>query len=238
MNNYHVYKSETVNDLYLKINKNEVFRYLGYSNTNIDKTIESIVDTCIVEIKELSDMKYVFSIFDIEKNNPKLNLINCIIELKGNDISKHLNSSEKVAVMAVTLGIEVEGKIRYYSLTDLTTGIIFDACATALVEELCDYVQDKIKEIAIDQGYNITSRYSPGYGDLSIDIQSQILDSLNTQKLIGLSTTKTHILLPRKSVTAFIGFTKEQNKKIRTCINCNLYNNCKYSKGGESNCAR
>lgn len=238
MSNYQTYKSIDKLNIDLSINNDEVFRYLGYKNTVVDDETKKTLEFCISEIKEISEMKYIFDVFLIEKKLESLVLQDSIIELTGKDIFKHLKTSKKCAIMAATLGTEVDRRIKYYSLVDLTKGVIFDACATALIESLCDYVEGEIKIIATKEDYNITSRYSPGYGDLNINIQQSILNTLNTQKYIGLNATDSSILLPRKSVTAFIGFTKEKSLAMRKCIDCNLYGSCSYSKGGEYNCAR
>lgn len=235
MNNCLYYKN--VDSINIAVNKKEVLRYLGYGNAVVDETTEILINNSIRELKEISSMKYVYGFFDMEKNNNYISLINSKILLKGRDILNHLKTSEKSVVMAVTLGIEVEKKIKYYSVIDLTKGIVFDACATAMVEELCDYVEGEIKEFSLKKEYYITSRYSPGYGDLPLSIQSEVLNSLNAQRLIGLTTTESSILLPRKSVTAFIGLTKEKPNTIKNCSDCNLYGNCKFSKGG-MNCAK
>ncbi|NLJ99515.1 MAG: methionine synthase [Tissierellia bacterium] len=229
MSNYHFYKNNNSNKN-LNIDKDEVLRYLGYKNNVIDETTDSIIDSSIYEIQKTSSMNYVYAIFNIEETNEGILLNNSIIKLTGRDIHEHLKGSQKVAVMAVTLGFQVEQKIKHYSITNLTKGIILDACATAMVEELCNYVEKDIKALAIKSGYNITHRYSPGYGDLPISIQPDILNALNAQRLIGLTVTDNFILLPRKSVTAIIGFTKEKPRNKEGCLNCNLYENCQFSK--------
>jgi cobalamin-dependent methionine synthase I len=108
--------------------------------------------------------------------------------------------------MAVTLGNLVDAKIRYYEKFNLTKALILDACATVIIESACDEIQEEIKKEALKTNKGITYRYSPGYGDFPIDIQKKILDILEAQKKIGLSVTEDSILIPRKSVTAVIGF--------------------------------
>ena len=238
MSKYLFYNNDNKDQINLDIEDSEILRYLGLRNNPLDIKTKSLLEDSIVEIKKISGTKYVYNIFPLEKKDNKILLNNSIIELEGRDIYEHLKDSEKVAVMAVTLGIEVEKRIKYYSMTDLSKGIIFDSCATALVEKLCDYVQEKIKIVAETDGYNITSRYSPGYGDLPLSIQNQILNSLNTQRLIGLTATESSILIPRKSVTAFIGFTTKKTHNKKNCKDRNLYGNCKYSKEGEINCVK
>lgn len=222
----------------LKLDKDGILRYLSYKENFLDEEMNELIDSCIEEIMDISQYKYIYCIYEIMDLGPFLALKNSTMELRGDDIKNHLKNSNYVATMAATLGLEVEKRIKYYGKTDLTRGVILDACATALVEEVCDYVEDKIKDLALSEGLNITSRFSPGYGDLPITTQSQILNSLNASRLIGLNVSESSILLPRKSVTAFIGLTKDKKITVRKCSSCNLYGNCSFSREGEDSCAR
>ncbi len=137
--------------------------------------------------------------------------------------------------MAVTLGNDVEKRTRLYEKTNLTKALIFDACATTAVEEICDAVEEEIKEKALAEGMDITYRYSPGYGDLSLDIQSSFLRALDAQKRIGLTVSENNLLFPRKSVTAIIGIVESRNRKNkRSCKECSNYENCSFRREGES----
>ena len=78
--------------------------------------------------------------------------------------------------MSATLGLEIEREIRKLTYTELTKGIIVDACATTAIEEVCDIVQENIEKSLFDKGKYITMRYSPGYGDLSIDKNKDIIN--------------------------------------------------------------
>lgn len=95
--------------------------------------------------------------------------------------------------------------------------LIIDACATTAVEELCDIVEEKIREETEEKRMKITFRYSSGYGDFPIDIQNDFLRVLDAQKKIGLMLSEINLLFPRKSVTAIIGIVPLEskiNKKI------------------------
>ena len=81
----------------------------------------------------------------------------------------------------------------------------------------------------------ITFRYSPGYGDLPLDIQRSFLSVLDTQKKIGLTASENNLLFPRKSVTAIIGIIDKNIKiKKRSCIECSNYENCSFRRKGEN----
>ena len=217
----------------MDINPKEVLRYLGYNNQNIDGNTQKLLNECILEIKEIIKKNFVYNVYDIAKVENTIIFKDTNLILESKDISKHLLLSSQCALMAVSLGLEVDKKILYYSKTNMTKSIILDACASTAIEALCDEVEDEIRKKAKRAGYNITSRFSPGYGDLPITLQKQILEVLKAYPKIGLTVTESSILLPRKSVTAFIGWQKEKvtpkNNKCRVC----LKQNCMYRKCGD-----
>ena len=84
----------------------------------------------------------------------------------------------------------------------------------------------------------LTDRFSPGYGDLPISLQDSFLRLVDAQKQIGLTVTTTHILTPRKSVTAIIGLANQpQNKRFRGCAYCSMFETCAFRKAGKT-CGR
>ncbi|MBU5487832.1 methionine synthase [Clostridium sp. MSJ-8] len=219
----------------LSIPKKEVLRYLGHKNQEINGNIDRLIDETIEEAKELIAPKKVVARYRITIKDTGVYLDNTNLVLTGEDIKNHLKYSKDIYIMAVTLGSVIEKKIAYYEKIDLTKAIILDSCATTAVEEFCDYIEEDIKKIAENENMGITFRYSPGYGDLPIDIQKDFLDTLNATKVIGLTVSRHNLLMPRKSVTAIIGLIpkdKELNK--RTCEVCSNYENCKFRKEGVS----
>ncbi|MCJ7687871.1 MAG: methionine synthase [Clostridiaceae bacterium] len=215
----------------MNIDKSEVLRYLGYNNQILDEKISTQIDICIKELKFISRERFTYDVFEMKMKDSNVELSNSNLIFRGKDIYNHLKQCSKCAVMAVTLGVEVDKKIMEYSKVDLMKSLIMDACASTAIETICDNVEDEISGIAKSQGFNITFRYSPGYGDFHLDIQADILNSLDTYRKIGLSTTENFILLPRKSVTAVIGF-KYGNviQKKTKCIECKK-DNCDFKKG-------
>lgn len=219
----------------LAIPKKEVLRYLGHKNQEINGNIDRLIDETIKEAKELVNPKKVVARYKITINDTGVSLDNTNLILTGEDIKNHLKYSKDIYIMAVTLGSAIEKKIAYYEKIDLTKAVILDSCATTAVEEFCDLIEEDIKKIAESEHKGITFRYSPGYGDLPIDIQKDFLDTLNATKTIGLSVSSHNLLMPRKSVTAIIGLIpKDKAINKRTCEVCSNYNNCKFRKEGVS----
>lgn len=213
-------------------NKAEILRYLGYRNQEIDSVTNMIIEEAIDEINYLKKEKYIYRFFCISKGKGKLLLDNSSLKLIGNDIKKHLNKSESCVLMAATLGHDVDTKIRYYEKTSMTKALILDACATAAIEEICDRLCEDIGDIIAQDNKKLTSRYSPGYGDFPLNIQSDFLEVLGAKKSIGLTASSESILIPRKSVTAIAGIIDIESKAEEiSCLNCNKYAACNFSKG-------
>ncbi|MBO0523976.1 methionine synthase [Clostridium botulinum] len=217
----------------LNIDKNQILRYLGYRGQEISNEIQSLIEECIKEIKTLVSLRNTYKYSKVEINN-QVNLIDIDLKLEGKDIIRHLEKSNKCCVMAATLGSEVDRKILYYEKVNMTKAVILDACATTAIEEYCDLIENEIKKEAVEDELNINWRYSPGYGDLDIFIQRNLLKSLDAEKIIGLTVSSHNILIPRKSVTAIIGIIpKEVIVKKKSCNQCNKFDSCKFRKIGE-----
>ena len=76
-------------------------------------------------------------------------------------------------------------------------------------------------------------RYSPGYGDLPLSLQGDLLWLLDAPRRVGLTVSPSHILLPRKSVTAILGISETPvSRSTRSCLSCPGRDGCNYRKAG------
>ena len=133
----------------LDINKEEVLRYLGYKGQDIDENMTNTIEECRAEIKKVIMPRVVYSYKNIKSNDDGVEVITTNLILTGKDIKEHLKNSTECVLMAVTLGNEVEKRTRLYEKINLTKALILDACATTAVEEVCDIVENSVKEKAI-----------------------------------------------------------------------------------------
>ena len=242
----------------LEIDRTEVLRYLQTSKDLEDDNINRLLEEATAEVKDLVNFRYLYQKFPIEMNKEGIKVRGTTLTLKGKSIKKHLSNSKEIYIMAATLGAQVDKKISYYEKISVTKSMIFDACATTAIEDGCDQVEAEIREEVLAAGNeDITFRYSPGYGDLGIDIQKEILRILKAPKKIGLTASKYNMLLPTKSVTAIIGVIAEENEttpeveenlatdgeaenleernlefESRHCQNCLLYKDCELRRKG------
>ena len=212
----------------LNVDSDEILRYLGHKGQSVDENTNQLIRECIDEIQKDFGGRYVYNIYDIDIQKDTIKLLNTAISLPGISISHQLKGCTKCILMAVTLGNNIDRMIRYYMKEHISKGIIYDACSTVFVEALCDFVEVEMSN-SLDDKNSLTTRFSPGYGDLPISIQPEILEVLNAYKKIGLAVNESFILTPRKSITAVIGIGTD-NKKNNRCIQCMKYETCSIRK--------
>lgn len=149
------------------------------------------------------------------------------LHLPGTDIAHHLDGAVEVVLMAVTLGHGVDRELRRLSLTDPLEQVLFDAAATAAVERLADQTEARIREEAHERGLFCGWRFSPGYGDLPLDVQANLLARLDAMRRLGITLTPSNLMVPTKSVTAIIGIHRTpQSGLASSCDLCALRPHC------------
>jgi len=217
----------------IKINKSEVLRYLGYKNQEYSQELDQIIDEIRNEIMEISNYKYTYKIVELKRDAEGMAYIDDgILPLLGENIQKHLANADSCVIMAATLGFEVEKRLNYYSKVDLTKNFILDSCGTQMIEEVCDGIEVEVKR-KLGDGFYYTFRYSPGYGDFPISVQNELVRYLDGYRKIGLTVTASHLLLPRKSVTAIMGVQKIPFvSELDRCAACLAREYCEFRKEG------
>lgn len=211
------------------VNISEALRYLGYGSNEPDPKIKELLSLCEKELLRVARPQYIYKVLELTDD---LQLKGCTFKLEGNDIKKHLAGCSKAILMCATLSLEVDKLIRIKQIGDMAQATIIDSMASALVEQLCDKVEEQIKEDI--PGYEYTWRYGLGYGDLPLAGQKEFLNVLDAPKKIGVCVNDSLMLVPTKSVTCIIGVgTKKSDIEKKNCINCNLYKDCIYRRKGE-----
>ena len=204
-----------------KLNRNEAVRYLGGAGIRLNYRMDVLMDECEKAVLEKASPKYLY----VEKDLP------CPQIMGGKDIESHLNGCEKAIVMCATVGSEVDKLIRISQISDMARAVVMDSLASVAVEQVCNAFDKIIAEKYSD--YNMTFRFSPGYGDYPIELQKIILQMLDAPKKIGLCTNDNFLLTPTKSVTAVLGLSKNPiERKKRGCAIWNMRETCKFRRKG------
>ncbi len=189
----------------------ETARYLGYGDKTPDPVITNMLKECEAPLLAACRPAYSIGIFDCTAaSEGEIELSECAMKLTGRDIVMHLAGCEKVALVAATLGADVDSLIRRLQVTDMPKALLTDAMAGTVIEQILDDIQGELQENLPE--YTQTARFSPGYGDLPLALQSEFLAVTEAGKRIGLCVTQSGLLTPLKSVTAIVGFRKMRNE--------------------------
>ena len=207
------------------IPREEVLRYLGCPGTEDPATL-ALVEGCSARLLAAARPKWTYRVFDLAVQTDGVRL-DCGLLLPGRDLAAHLRGCSRAALLAATLSAPVVALLRRAQAEDLAAAVALDCCATAAVEAVCDLAEAEIR--VRFPGCSFPFRFSPGYGDLPIELQDPILRLLDAPRRVGLCATDRHILTPRKSVTAVLGISDgEISPQKRGCASCTFRDRCKF----------
>lgn len=185
--------------------KGEILRYAGIKENNIE--MEALIDASVSEIREKLIYKVCFGEFPIAFLDNYIDL--GFAKTDSEKLKINLHGCTKIVVFAATLGIELDRMIARYSRISPSKALILQAIGAERIEALCNsFCSDLANEKAI-VGERLRPRFSPGYGDLSLDIQKDIFRTLDCPRRIGLTLCDTMMMSPSKSVTAIVGVMKK-----------------------------
>ena len=218
------------------IDVKQIEKYLGY-NDDAEPEISDTISSLAKEMESEISGKWIYKSFKIGKiMSTHMALEQSEIILTGKSIQNHLKSCEELVIMACTLGQSADRFIQLKTYISPLQGLLSDTIASELIENYCDLCELEIMK-NLDENLNMLMRFSPGYGDLSLDCHPQIIKELNAHKSIGLSSNDSHLLIPLKSVIAIIGIThsKEEINDIHRCGNlscehCENQSICSFKK--------
>lgn len=183
----------------------EIARYLGYRRAAPPEAdVSALMEKAASEMQTVMKAQAVFEIFDLSVVGCPQELRFADVTLQSRDLGRNLSGCSKVAILAATIGPQVDALIRRHSSLDPVYASILQATGAMFIEEVVDLVNSEIKKIAAAQGLKTKPRYSPGYGDVPLEVQKDFFRLLPCTR-IGLTLMDTLIMAPEKSVTAFVG---------------------------------
>jgi hypothetical protein len=183
--------------------KKEAFRYMGYKAEGGNEEIEKLYEKCNAEYKKAASYKAVMCKVPIAfKGDNIIDFGFC--EIENENLYKNLSGCDGAYVFAATSGVAVDRLIMRYSSISPAEAMICDSIASSAVEVWCDEVNDEINKL-----YETKPRFSPGYGGVSLQNQKDVLSFLDAERKLGITLSDSLMMVPAKSVTAFVGVCKK-----------------------------
>jgi len=212
----------------IRIDKEDVYRYLGYpAGQKMPTRMSPLLNEYLENVNNLVDASYSYVIKDVEFVHGSFVIVENSVIFESKIIAKMLEQCEMVAVFALTIGDRLEKMV--YKLADdglVLQATVLDAIGSVAVESVADSMQNMLIAVTSAQGLCTSRRFSPGYCDWEIDQQKMVFQAMNGDSADVLLTNE-YLMVPQKSLSGIIG--------IGTCEhNIQNYNPCNTCK--EQNC--
>ena len=188
------------------IDRREILRYAGVRGEAPE--LEAVLTSCLEELTGRLSYRVCFTELAVAADRDTVRLGETV--LRSADLSRRLEGCSRAVVVAATVGNEPDRLIARYNRVSPARALMLQAVGTERVEALCDCFEAELREDTERQGGRIRQRFSPGYGDLSLALQSELFRLLDCPRRIGVVLNESLLMSPSKSVTAIIGIEKSE----------------------------
>ena len=191
----------------MKLDPQEIARYLGYGREPMPPQVSALADACQGELERAVIPRSVGRRMAADR-----------FTKASRDLSHHLRHCEEVVLYAITLGSQADQLLRRWSVRDMAKAAVGQAVCAAWLDQLA---ADFVEGIERGEGEYLTPPFSPGYGDWDLSHQGEVLEILDAPRRMGLSLTQAGMLVPEKSITALVGVSDRQEESCgQKCMRC------------------
>ncbi len=189
----------------------EALRYMGVRSGQADENVWREVEAVRDLVRDVVQYLACYITVPVEVKPDGTCLLGDMTVL-SRSLARNLTGCRQAFLFAATAGVGVDRLIARLSVASAARGLMADALGSAAIEDFCDLLNGKLSEGRITR-----PRFSPGYGDMNLSHQADMISMLDTAKHIGLTLTDSLMLTPTKSVTAVIGLQGMEEKNT-ICI--------------------
>ena len=205
------------------VNRKEILRYAGVAEETHE--VNELLDKCLLEVRDKLTYKVCFCEMPVKRDGETLDL--GFLKTTSKKLLKNLENCDRIILFAATVGIEIDRLISKYSKISPSKALMIDAIGAERIESLCDAFNSDVSK---ESEQCTKPRFSPGYGDFSIEHQKDIFRVLDCQKKIGLFLNDSLMMSPSKSVTAIIGIANEKCELVNGKCNSCEKTDCQFRK--------
>ena len=186
------------------IETKEVLKYLRTASGVEDAALFALIEQCKQTAYATVEPRTIYEIFPCTVGETFTKIAG--IRIESRRLADNLRGCKKAVVFAATLGTEADRILRSAGAESTAAVMVYQAIFAAMVEEVCDDLEQSIKTAL---HCNLRKRYSPGYYDLKLETQKDFFKLIDITKRIGVTLSENMLMIPSKSVTAFIGVENE-----------------------------
>ncbi|MDD3031294.1 MAG: vitamin B12 dependent-methionine synthase activation domain-containing protein [Atribacterota bacterium] len=229
---------EIIENIRLRIDKEEVLRYLGCFKkeaSDINPLIIKLTREEIAQAYSLIEPKGIYDFVKVKQfclGSGKILLSNKQSLQFDNKLVEQLADIKYAVFCIVSVGHFLEDKIsEYFSSGEAPKAMALDAAGTVAIRNFRDCMCKLIRQKAEDMGLKVIGSFSPGEEGWTIDQQKTIFQIIPADK-IGVNITDSYMMVPKKSLSFMIGIgikPKIFKNKENSCKTCKAVN-CQFRK--------
>ncbi|MBT4512519.1 MAG: hypothetical protein HOC20_09975 [Chloroflexi bacterium] len=217
----------TLNTTDIEIDRNAVCRYIGYTDgVEPSPRISSLLDEYIENAMHLIEPSYAYLFKGIDDANEDVAFLEDSIVFEGTVVGRLAQQSEKIAIFVLTIGDRLEEMAAKLANDGMIVeSYVLDAIGSSAVENLAEFVQGVIGEVAYHYGHSISRRFSPGYCDWHISQQEMLFRAIDGNES-SVMLSEGYLMTPQKSISGIIGIGKRDCgiTKYNPCKTCERRN--------------
>ncbi|MCR5688411.1 MAG: Vitamin B12 dependent methionine synthase activation subunit [Lachnospiraceae bacterium] len=185
------------------IERREILRYAQCSGCT-DEAMLGLMEECISECRSYASFSYrvsyaVLPLISCDTVSGQIDMRH--MSITSRDLARNLDGCEGVVVFAATVGPGIDRLIKKYTKLDPAKALFMQAIGAERVESLCNSFCSTYPE-------KLRPRFSPGFGDLPLSLQPDVLKITNASKNLAITLDAGFLMSPSKSVTAFSGICR------------------------------
>lgn len=161
---------------------------------------------CLEAARGAAQCRAVWCRFPVARDGDMLDL--GFAKTNSRDLRQHLEGCGEILLFACTAGAEMDRRIARAKIGSPAKGLLMHAIGAQQVEGACDRLCRQLAEMYPDR--QMTDRFSPGYGDLPLEMQRDVMSALDCGRTVGIVLTDSLLMTPSKSVTAIIGMKEKK----------------------------
>lgn len=197
--------------------RKNIFRYLGMARAAEDPAVAALVDECLPDFLDSVHCRGCYTRVAVRINGEDVDF--GAAQVSSASLSRHLAGCAEAILFAATLGPQADLQRRRAAVTSPAKALVLDAMGSAAIEAFCDQLCDEWAKN--NSALRLRPRFSPGYGDLPLSFQKELLALLDSGRKAGITLSSALLMVPQKSVSAIVGMGQTGCAMgVHNCADC------------------
>ena len=177
--------------------RKEILRYCGVKDA--DDGFLAVLNDCIKEAQDCILARVCYALLPLSVDGDSCDFTYFITRSKS--LANNLRGTKNAVAFVCSVGVGMDRLIVKYGKISPVKALCMQAIgserAEALAEAFCRDLKGKYQ--------GVRGRFSPGYGDLDLQVQEKLFALLQPEKYIGVGLSQSLLMTPSKSISAFVG---------------------------------